>query len=327
MWLVGLESFQGETGVAVRRTVWIMAVASLVGVGLAAPARADTYRLKKGDTLSGVAARFGTTVDQLAAANGITNRHRVVAGRVVQLPSKGRRFKLAAAASEPLPPSPPDGVARGYDVSYPQCNEPLPGAVAFGIVGVNRGRPFTVNPCLRSQMAWASTATDPVRRLYVNTSNPGPLATTQWPSGHAAPKKCAARYPADDSPNCAYDFGYEGARFAAVQVPGGSQAGRWWLDVETTNTWSANQLANLSAIKGTIDYFRERGAQVGIYSNAHQWGVITGGAAIPSVPEWIAGVGDFAGAVAACSPAAAFAGGRVTFTQYGAGGYDANHRC
>lgn len=219
-----------------------------------------------------------------------------------------------------------DGVARGYDISYPQCGGPLPTLVAFAIVGVNGGRPFTVNPCLRSQIAWATTATDEQRRFYLNTSNPGPLATANWPAGHPTPKRCAVSYPANDSVSCAYDFGYEGARFATSKVPGGAAAGRWWLDVETENTWSANKASNLSAIQGAIEYFRARSAQVGIYSTRYQWGRITGGAPVPGVPVWVAGAGDHGAAVRACD-AASFSGGRVAFAQYQVGGFDANHRC
>jgi LysM repeat protein len=298
-----------------------LAVASLALVSFGAPAGAEAYRLKKGETLSGVAKRFGTTVNQLAATNGIIDRNHVVAGRVLQVPTK-----TPPQGAPALPPG-ADGVARGYDISYPQCGGPLPRSVAFAIVGVNGGRPFTVNPCLRAQMAWAATAADEQRRFYVNTSNPGPLAASQWPAGHSTPKACGGSYSANDSASCAYDFGYEGAKFAASKVSGGAQAGRWWLDVETTNTWSANQVSNLSAIQGALDYFRARGAQVGIYSTSHQWAQITGGAPVPGVPVWIAGEGDYAAAVRACTAGASFSGGRVAFTQYAVSSYDANHRC
>ncbi|HEX8771207.1 MAG TPA: LysM peptidoglycan-binding domain-containing protein [Acidimicrobiales bacterium] len=304
-------------------TAAVVVAVSPVVASWPAPAGAESYRLKKGDTLSAVAKRFNTTVSQLVAVNGIADRHRVRAGRVLQIPTKGSPAKTPKAASTAASG---DGVSRGYDVSYPQCGEALPTSVAFAIVGVNGGRPFTVNPCLKTEMAWAGKVADEPRRFYVNTSNPGPQATAHWPSGQSAPKQCAGSYPANDSLNCAYDFGYGGAKFAASQVPGGADAGRWWLDVETMNTWSANQASNFAVIQGTIDYFRGQGAQVGIYSTGYQWGRITGGAAVPGVPVWIAGEGDYAAAVRACNTTS-FSGGRVTFTQYAAGGFDANHRC
>ncbi len=49
-----------------------------------APA-AGTYTVVSGDTLSGIAARYGTTVAALAAANGIANPNLIRVGQVLQL--------------------------------------------------------------------------------------------------------------------------------------------------------------------------------------------------------------------------------------------------
>ena len=48
--------------------------------------RPRTYKVRSGDTLSGIAARFGTTVAELAALNGITNPSLLRVGQVLQLP-------------------------------------------------------------------------------------------------------------------------------------------------------------------------------------------------------------------------------------------------
>src|SRR3954452_14473919 len=53
----------------------------------------------------------------------------------------------------------------GNDVSWPQCSVaeggyglPMPPTdAAFVVVGLTKGLPFTRNPCLASQVAWAST--------------------------------------------------------------------------------------------------------------------------------------------------------------------------
>lgn len=42
-----------------------------------------TYIVRYGDTLSGIAARFGTTVSQLAAVNGIADPNLIYAGEVL----------------------------------------------------------------------------------------------------------------------------------------------------------------------------------------------------------------------------------------------------
>src|SRR5205807_168148 len=45
--------------------------------------------------------------------------------------------------------------AIGYDVSYLDCDTPLPTTFGFALVNVNHGRPFTANPCFRGEVAWA----------------------------------------------------------------------------------------------------------------------------------------------------------------------------
>lgn len=48
-----------------------------------ADAEEQTYLVKRGDTLIGIAARFGTTEQDLMAANNISNRNRIYAGQVL----------------------------------------------------------------------------------------------------------------------------------------------------------------------------------------------------------------------------------------------------
>lgn len=45
-----------------------------------------TYTVKRGDTLSGIAARYGTTYQTLAAYNGIKDPNRISVGQVVKIP-------------------------------------------------------------------------------------------------------------------------------------------------------------------------------------------------------------------------------------------------
>jgi murein DD-endopeptidase MepM/ murein hydrolase activator NlpD len=55
-------------------------------LALAVSAARSTYTVAPGDTLSEIAARLHIPVDDLAAANGITNPDRIVAGQVLVLP-------------------------------------------------------------------------------------------------------------------------------------------------------------------------------------------------------------------------------------------------
>lgn len=50
------------------------------------PSTVRTYTVKSGDTLSGIAARFGTTVEAITAANGITNPRLIRVGQVLTIP-------------------------------------------------------------------------------------------------------------------------------------------------------------------------------------------------------------------------------------------------
>jgi hypothetical protein len=227
----------------------------------------------------------------------------------------------------------------GYDVSHPQCQS-TPPVASFGIVGVDGGKPFDVNPCLASEIAWAAAAGPPA--YYVNTADPGPTLSTHWPTGQTSPRACRASTP--DSTGCSYDYGWKAAAdsyaraaaaAASVGAPAVSRA-KWWLDAETGNTWEslefgetakfrANDTAALTAVR---DYLRARGVRtVGVYSTAHQWQRITGGASLGRAPVWYAGLGGPSSAAAHCSSTFSFTGGPVRLTQYAKGGFDADNAC
>ncbi len=234
---------------------------------------------------------------------------------------------LGIVASPASPP--PKAIARGtvgHDISWPQCGGGVPQGSAFGIVGVTGGRPYTENRCLASQYAWAK-ATPGGAGFYINTSNPGTASTlVNWYSQKAPDPACA---PGNDTA-CAYNFGFNAAAvaFSYAQAQTGAAAfAPWWLDVETTNSWSPTDLgANLGSIRGTIDFLqRAPGVTVGIYSTRYQWTKITGGAQIP-LPNWIAGARDLDDAKARCTPAFSATGGPIVLNQFVAG-YDHNYAC
>ncbi|HET8776206.1 MAG TPA: hypothetical protein VFN76_00965, partial [Candidatus Limnocylindria bacterium] len=200
------------------------------------------------------------------------------------------------ATPEPTEPTATDAPAPdapGYDISYPQCGKQLPEASAFQIVGVNRGKVFTANPCLGangdqpSQLEWAGRDAE----FYMNTGNPGPDLSKHWPDGQASPRPCNTHdHPGTDTDACAYDYGWNAAAHAysvavkayislgwadhdATRTP---VANTWWLDVETSNSWRDWQ-KNVVVLHGAIDYLESVGAKsVGVYSTDLQWFWITG---------------------------------------------------
>lgn len=54
------------------------------------------YTVKKGDTLSHIAARFGTSVSALVSANGIKNANLIHVGQVLTIPTKAPAKDYAA---------------------------------------------------------------------------------------------------------------------------------------------------------------------------------------------------------------------------------------
>ena len=183
--------------------------------------------------------------------------------------------------------------AYGADISWPQCGQGYPARSAFAVIGVNDGRPYTANPCLVSEFGWAQSS-GPVE-FYMNTANPGV------------------------APGDAYTYGFDAARdaygYANTRVKAGP-GHLWWLDVEIGNSWSGDHAANAAVIGGSVAFLRAQGVMVGIYSTRYQWGVITGGARIPSVPNWVPGAVSATQAPAFCAPQQSFTGGPVAMTQF-----------
>ena len=52
-----------------------------------------TYVIQPGDTLSGIAARYGTTVSELSRINGISNPDRIYAGNTIRVPESGSSYQ------------------------------------------------------------------------------------------------------------------------------------------------------------------------------------------------------------------------------------------
>lgn len=252
-------------------------------------------------------------------------------------------------------PSKPTTTSKlGIDISWPQCGKAFPKGQAFGIVGVNGGLATTTNPCLKEQLLWASgssgAANQPKTQLYVNTANPGGLNTPSWPqsntdmAGNLAPNPHGV-CDGSDSIACAWQYGWNRAeedvriRFKpAAQAAGMSDNPanyRWWLDVETENTWkedTAGHPSNVADLEGMVDYFTSVSVNTGIYSTAYQWGQIVGdavtaGSNLNGRDSWLAGAKNEADAEKRCSLPPLTAGGKVTLNQFIARGFDYNHSC
>ncbi|WP_235779468.1 glycoside hydrolase family 25 domain-containing protein [Sinomonas notoginsengisoli] len=262
---------------------------------------------------------------------------------------------ILAASAQPAMAAPSGGKGAapstlGIDISWPQCGTSVPTNQAFGIVGVNDGLANTTNPCLSDQLKWAAaskggTAQAKVQ-LYVNTANPGGLNTASWPTSSTPQNPYSQACTGGDTPACAWQYGWNRAsedvdtRFAPAASAAGLSADpaayRWWLDVELDNTWktggtSADQTSNRAVLEGMTAHFTSRGAKVGLYATAYQWGQIAG--AVPAssnltgLDNWRPGATTQRAAQAACAAAPLTAGGHVTLAQFVSGGIDYNVSC
>jgi hypothetical protein len=223
--------------------------------------------------------------------------------------------------------------ARGYDISWPQCGSALPSNPAFGIVGVNKGIVFSVNPCLATEIAWGGGT---AAQLYANTGNPGPGLSSHWPNGQSSPRICDAQN--NDTADCAFDYGYNAAAdsyadavaaYQSLRLSGSPAGTTWWLDVETSNSWRSNTSLNVAALQGEAAYLTSVAhvARLGIYSTSYQWGVIAGSStAFNAYTSWVAGVGSQKNAQSQCG-GTGFTGGGVSLAQYAFNGFDADLRC
>jgi hypothetical protein len=248
-----------------------------------------------------------------------------------------------AGADTTVPPS-----SVGYDISFPQCGSSLPSSAGFGVVGVNNGHPFSLNPCLLTELQWAKNTLTQSPQFYLNTADPGPSGNADWPSSQQTPQICVA---GQDSVSCSYDYGWNAAQNSfqnavAAETQIGSpapttaaSAAQWWLDVETGNAWeslrnaggptSAQYANDKAVIQGELAYLTGVGVTTaGIYSTSYQFSQIAGsvGTAFAGVQVWLPGYASLADAQAACSTTS-FTGGRVAMIQYPSNGLDGDYLC
>lgn len=219
--------------------------------------------------------------------------------------------------------------APGWDVSFPQCGRQGPPPGSFGIVGLNAGRPFTVNPCLSREWGWANGL--PAPSLYVNA------AYARVYERHLTPA-CRSVVPVtitDPKERRAWAIGCQEAAFDVATAPALPAA--WWLDVEPANSWSKRHLElNRLAIQAlATELRRATGRRVGLYSFDRAWTRITGETGwspLGAAGDWVAPTIHVTAATAGsrCTETG-FSGLPVDLVQFlsadSEGAYDANHAC
>jgi len=203
--------------------------------------------------------------------------------------------------------------ARGFDLSYPNCARRPATDPDFAILGVNGGRPFTFNPCLRRQYGWFAAGPQAV---YLNTGYDSSLRRRITPA-------CAlATGSLHGSAAAAYAVGCSEAATSLerIMLLGLAPPAIWWLDVEPSNSWSSTPALNAQVLHGMMDFLAKLSPTppVGIYSRPSWWQTITGNWTT-AAPEWIPTPTN------ACP--AAFSSGPVWLAQNGSASLDIDTAC
>lgn len=219
-------------------------------------------------------------------------------------------------------PTPAGAATRyGNDVSWPQCGKaqggyglPMPpDSAAFVVIGLTRGLPFTANPCLASQVAWAAKRRIPAQ-AYAMAAFPTPAQLTvhrdtgPWTDTTSLGRLANTGY-AEASSVIA---GLSAAKFSPRMI---------WVDVEprSNQPWPAGsrpkEAENRAVLTGLVRRLDEAGYAYGFYSNTSGWKSITGTWRAPGTPTWVTvGTRSAAEALAACTRAS-FSGGAAHLAQ------------
>jgi hypothetical protein len=241
---------------------------------------------------------------------------------------------LPAAAAQARPAATP----TGNDISYPQCGKTYPLGQAFAVVGVNGGKANSFNSCFSSEWSWAQTSTartvQAPAQLYINTGNPGDVLAqynvADWPTSSIAADPygtCSGTLTDDHA--CSWEYGYE--RASADMSFVGSSSGPWWLDIETSNSWTSDPSKNQASLEGMVYALEQGGATVGIYSSNGSWsalfGAVTASSPLYSLPEWRPGAKTLARAQSNCSLSPFEGNGVIEITQYVFSNLDYDYSC
>lgn len=116
-----------------------------------------SYLVRPGDTLTGIAARAGTTVSELAALNGLNPRNYLLYGTVIRLPGSAAAATTSTASSSSAASSEPVGAAAVGSLKgapYPTPQQMTAGQI--GAIAQANGVP----PAFADAIGWQESGFD-----------------------------------------------------------------------------------------------------------------------------------------------------------------------
>lgn len=212
----------------------------------------------------------------------------------------------------PLGPAPIG--TQGFDVSWPQCAGDLagqmpPGRPPYLLLGLTHGAGDTVNPCLGSQLDWATSRGVRVG-AYLVASFPTAVDQAAASDGLFGVCGTSARCRLRNNGAAQAQAAIATMHVVGLTVP------TLWIDVEVSTVlpWSRHVAANIALLRGVVAGARAAHVPVGVYTTSAMWQEITGGYRL-NVPNWLpSGDGRVRHAARMCRTSAT--GGVTWLVQY-----------
>jgi LysM repeat protein len=189
-----------DARVVAGTTLTIPLAAGQTSAPVAAAGAAGGYRVRPGDTLSGVAARQGVSIAALAAANGLKPDAQVLSGTILRLPSAGSA--PATAPTQGAAPAPMGAykVRPGDTLSGLAAAAGVPAAQMAYMNGLKRNGPLIAGTVIKlpTGAAIRPTAPAPARTIVPQAAplaSPGRLSAGEvatLAAQHGAPASLVA---------------------------------------------------------------------------------------------------------------------------------------
>jgi len=199
---------------------------------------------------------------------------------------------------------------------------------------------------------WPTNNVDPRGTDSVTGANASGVIDPNKVSPHGACTPTAGSYrESTNDKACSWQYGWNRAvvtvdeRFKPAAASVGHSTNptdyKWWLDVETMNSWQTAgnvdaTARNAASLEGMKQFYASEGvSKVGIYSTSYQWNQIVGntletsttGANLKGLESWLAGAASATDAKKRCTTLRGLTGGPVIMNQYVSRNLDYNYSC